>query len=98
MPVYVKPFTLFLMKMHKNRRFKKDLQIGYLQKRRYLKTLWISVNVQKRIKSKMLQRQQQIVIIYLWVLQGYFLGPLPTKITVSVYCPLIRASQSRGWS
>ena len=48
---------------HKNaqkRRFSINaLQSGYSQKRRLLKTQWISVNAQKRIKTKTLQQQKQ---------------------------------------
>ena len=62
----MKQFTLLRAKTHKNAQkrtktevFENALQSGYSQKRRFLKTLWISVNAQKRIKAKTLQRQQQ---------------------------------------
>ena len=52
----MKAFTLLRTKTEV---FKNALQSGYLQKRRFLKTLWISVKAQKWIKTKMLQQQQQ---------------------------------------
>ena len=55
---FVKAFTLLHKNAQKRKFSQNNLQIRYLQKRRFLKTLWISVNVQKQTKN-MLQQQQQ---------------------------------------
>ena len=58
----MKPFTLLLqltITPHKNGGFQKRSSKWIFTKMEVLITLWISVNAQKRIKTKTLQQQQQ---------------------------------------